>query len=279
MNLSWRKFAVAEPPAGSECFLRLVCFTVDYRKVLQSSRNVFDQVYESFKLEECAKYLLYHRATGMHKFKGRGDYLSFYLGMVSRRLLYTYHIPTSSTRGIIVSDAHTQRNELWEFMTLSDLLDRLLQSANLAPNPYFIPCLCAVSLMVSIRRATEQAFSGNTALPLSRGTDIWATRIEALSHNSSMDLRKLSETSDLIMPTLWEFQHIKRFCIMAGEIQEAIQDGVVNDLREKTDSILIKDTTDEINEVMKLVKGQVKSETRKITYWLERGWTQMNIVR
>ena len=116
------KFAVAEPPAGSECFLRLVCFTVDYRKVLQSSRNVFDQVYESFKLEECAKYLLYHRATGMHKFKGRGDYLSFYLGMVFRRLLYTYHIPTSSTRGIIVSDTRTQRNELWEFMTLSDLL-------------------------------------------------------------------------------------------------------------------------------------------------------------
>lgn len=266
-------FVVDPASAQSHSRFRLVCFQCSHGTILQTTRDIFDHVFSTFELPEYGRYMLCKRSSGFHQFGRRGSSIQFFLGMKSCRILYTYHVPTRSTAGILINDTPGMNNPLY------DLTLRLVQSANLAPHPYFLPCLSAVSLMLFAREATRQALGGIVTLGRSVGVDIWATEVVSRDLQSAEELLRLGRMADSLGPMLGELDHIQRFFIVADQIVEAMSSqGVIDALLDLQKDDIIKKTTEEVNEVMELVKGQMATEKSFIRHWQERGQNQMNMV-
>ncbi|KAI9147814.1 Notoamide biosynthesis cluster protein M' [Paramyrothecium foliicola] len=261
-------------PSPPDCmsFFRLVSFDWEDGIVMKVTRELFNDVFSAFGLDECCRYLTFKRAVCVYIPPRRGPLQSVYLGLKSCKVLYTYNTETRSTNAIVIQDTPSTLNPM------VNLPIQICQGANLASHPCFLPCVSAVCLMLFTRTALREALGGVVIFGKALGVDVWTSNVLAHDLTTSEQLLKLGNMIDLMEPILGELDYVRRFMNIAEQVQEGMASEEAKALASSVQGTGILEAEEEIKEVMRMVKSQMEAEKKIMNYWTERGRSQINTV-
>lgn len=263
------------PPEDSVSFFRLISFDSENGLVMCVTRDLFNDVFSTFGIDEYCKFLICKRAVCFHMSRRQGALQTFYLGLKSCRVIYTYHLPTRSTNAIVIQDRDVSPTT----NPLTNLPIQIRQSANLAIHPCFLPCVSAVALLLFVRDALKHVLGGIVVFGRSLGVDVWTSNVLSHDLTTTEQLLKLGNMMDLMEPVLGELDYIRRFITVVHQLLDGMASDDVRSLLSSMDKDpLLQKADDEVREVMKIAHNQIDAEDKVMSYWMERGKNQISMV-